>query len=200
MKLGIDLSEHQAGFDFAHPALGAVEFAIVRTTDGTYRDHSFADHVAGAHSAGLEVAAYHYLRAPSEGTTVGEQMEIVAEVLHSAGGFFPVWLDVESPAGLSLNDVSYAHSSLQSAGIDVAGIYTSPSYWRRHMLLADPKQFGELWLADWGANAPADPADTSMIPDELSWPRHFGLPTPAVWQFTSRGRVGDFEVDLNVAR
>lgn len=200
MKLGIDLSEHQAGFDFSHPALSAVEFAIMRTTDGTYRDHCFAEHVAGARAAGLEVAAYHYLRAPREGTTVEEQSEVVAEVLHSAGELVPVWLDVESPAGLSLSDVSRAHSSLASGGIEVAGIYTSPNYWRRHMLLADPAQFGGLWLADWGTNALADPADDSTIPTESSWPRPFALPTPALWQFTSRGRIGEYEVDLNLAR
>ena len=78
MRFGIDVSEHQDGLSLA--ASGA-SFVVLRTTDGTYRDHVFASHLDDARSAGIEVETYHYLRSPSEGTSVAEQVEASVEVL-----------------------------------------------------------------------------------------------------------------------
>lgn len=186
MQLGVDLSEHQAGFD----NFAGFDFAVLRTTDGTYRDRAFADLLRNARAAGVDIAAYHYLRAPAEGTSVQAQVEASLEVLD--GVATPMWLDVESPAGLSLADVHSAHHHFTQAGIPVAGVYTTAAYWRRHMLLADPAQFGEVWLASW--------RESAETPQAGEWPRPLGFPVPAMWQFTSQGRVGEFEVDLNLAR
>lgn len=193
MRLGADLSEHQRGIDLAGAGL---DFVILRTTDGTYRDHAFAEHYANA--ASLDIAAYHFLRAPSEGTTVAEQVDAALEVL--GGMRVPMWLDVESPAGLSLDDVTTAHHLFHTAGVEVAGVYTTARYWRRHMFFADVAQFGALWLAEWRDNPPHAPGE----PLPPGWPRPLGFPQPALWQFTSRGRVsgpgGRIDVDLNLAR
>lgn len=192
MRLGVDVSEHQPAFDFT-----GFDFAILRTTDGTYRDHAFATHLANARSAGIEVAAYHYLRAPGEGEGVDKQVSAALDVMGDHR--LPVWLDVESPAGLTLADVTLAHRSFTAAGVAVEGIYTTARYWRRHMLLADVRAFGKLWLAQWGSNPAVDPFE-GAIPSAADWPSAFGMPEPAVWQFTSRGCVGGIEVDLNLAR
>lgn len=200
MRLGVDVSEHQPSFDFT-----GFDFAILRTTDGTYQDRAFAEHLARARSAGItDIATYHFLRAPSEGTTIAEQVEAALSVVGELR--LPVWLDVESPQGLSLIDVSSAHSLFTQRGFEVAGIYTAANYWRRHMLLADVRQFGAVWLADWRDNPRVDApgAIPEGLADPASWPRPFGFPEPAIWQFTSRGRVsgpnGPFDVDLNLAR
>lgn len=199
MRLGVDVSEHQAGLEIA-----GVDFAVLRTTDGTYQDRAFAGFVASARANGVPVAAYHYLRAPSEGTSVAEQVNAALDVLE--GVRLPMWLDVESPAGLSLDDVTDAHRHFRAAGVDVAGVYTTAAYWRRHMLLADVGRFGRLWLAAWGDNPAVEwppaggPAPRLAVPGEGDWPRPFGMPEPAVWQFTSRGRLGGAEVDFNLAR
>lgn len=221
MRLGVDVSEHQAGaggggFDFA-----PFDFAVLRTTDGTYKDPAFGEHLAAARARHTQLAAYHFLRAPSEGTSVQEQVAAAVEVLGSAR--LPMWIDVESPAGLSLDDVRAAHRHFSQAGVDVAGIYTSARYWRRHMLAADPGQFGRLWLAAWGEN-PAVEVDAvagagtgdgaraarnsrvgeasvaKQLPGAEAWPHPIAMPSPAVWQFTSRGSVGGVTVDLNLAR
>ena len=192
MRLGVDVSEHQREFDFT-----GFDFAILRTTDGTYRDHAFAAHLANALAAGVEVAAYHYLRAPGEGEGVDKQISAALEVMGDAR--LPVWIDVESPAGLTLADVSAAHRALTTAGVAVEGIYTTARYWRGHMLLADAHAFGKLWLAHWGTNPTTDPF-RDELPSSSDWPKKLGMPEPAVWQFTSRGRVGGVEVDLNLAR
>ena len=182
MRLGLDVSEHQAGLD-----VSGFDFVIARTTDGTYQDTAFASFAPHA------TAAYHYLRAPSEGTSVASQVAASLEVLGDRR--LPMWLDVESPAGLSLLDVRSAHHAFTSAGVEVAGIYTSAWYWRRHMLLASVSEFGALWLAQWGSNPVVD---VSSPLDVGEWPRPVGFPTPTVWQFTSRGRIDGTDVDLNL--
>lgn len=193
MRLGVDVSEYQRGID-----LDGLDFAVIRTTDGDYRDTAFPEHAAAAGAAGLDTAAYHFLRAPSEGTPVAAQVEASVAVL---GAFRPpMWLDVESPAGLSLADVRAAHRCFTAAGVEVAGVYTTAAYWRRHMLLADPREFGQLWLAAWGDNPAVDlSAPGYGIPAASAWPHPLGLPTPSMWQFTSRGLIGGVEVDLNLA-
>lgn len=192
MKLGVDVSEHQPAFDFA-----GFDFAILRTSYGTYRDHAFAEHLAGARSAGIDVAAYHYLRSAEEGTSIKEQVDTALAVMGEDP--LPVWIDVESPAGLTLDDVAAARDAFSAAGVAVEGIYTTARYWRKHMLLADAHAFGKLWLAHWGTNPVTNPFRDDL-PTSANWPSKFGMPTPSVWQFTSRGRVGAVEVDLNLAQ
>ena len=184
MRLGVDVSEHQAGLD-----VSGFDFVIARTTDGTYQDAAFSSFAPHA------TAAYHFLRAPSEGTSVASQVAASLEVLGDPR--LPMWLDVESPAGLSLLDVHSAHHAFTSAGVEVAGIYTSAWYWRRHMLFASVSEFGALWLAQWGTNPVVD---VSSPLDVGEWPRPVGFPTPTVWQFTSRGRIDGMDVDLNFTR
>ena len=184
MRLGLDVSEHQAGLD-----VSGFDFVIARTTDGTYQDAAFSSFAPHA------TAAYHFLRAPSEGTSVAAQVAASLEVLGDRR--LPMWLDVESPAGLSLLDVRSAHHAFTSAGVEVAGIYTSAWYWRRHMLFASVSEFGALWLAQWGTNPVVD---VSALQEQGDWPRPFGFPEPTVWQFTSRGRIDGVDVDLNLAR
>ena len=70
MRLGVDVSEHQAGLDAS-----AFDFVVARTTDGTYQDECFASFAPHA------TAAYHFLRAPSEGTSIGAQVSAALEVL-----------------------------------------------------------------------------------------------------------------------
>lgn len=190
MRFGIDVSEHQNGLSLA---AADVDFVVIRTTDGTYRDSVFASHFDDARTCGIEVEAYHYLRSPKEGSSVEEQVEASLAVLGEMR--VPIWLDCETPAGLSLDDVSRAHSLYEEAGVTVAGIYTRRSWWRWRMFGADTRAFGQLWIAHYGA-------DDGTYPGDSAWPKAVGRQEPVMWQFTSRGRVPgyDGEVDLNVRR
>ena len=96
MRLGVDCSEYQAGLNFT-----GFDFAVLRTTDGTYQDPCFEQLLLDAHSSHCSLSTYHYLRSPSEGTTIAEQVGAALDVL--GGRRLPMWLDVESPAGLSLS-------------------------------------------------------------------------------------------------
>lgn len=63
------------------------------------------------------------------------------------------------------------------------------------MLGADTRPFGKLWLAEYGA-------DDGSYPGDSAWPKAVGKQVPAMWQFTSRGRVPGYggDVDVNARR
>lgn len=117
--LGVDVSEHQDGMSLKKAAAEGISFAILRTTDGTYRDRVYASHYDDAKAAGLEIAAYHYLRNPSEGTTVDQQVQASVEVMGDRRA--PVWLDVETPAGLHVDHIRQAKRAFEARGVRVIG-------------------------------------------------------------------------------
>lgn len=195
IQIGIDVSEHQDGLSLVQAAAEGIEFVIVRTTDGTYRDRTFASHIDDAYRAGLPVETYHYLRNPSEGTTIAEQVAVACSVMGQC--VYPVWIDCETPAGLRLEHVRQARDEFEEHGVPVAGIYTYPRYWRWQILGADTAEFGAVWLADYGADDVGSPGELLR---GRQWPRDVGKQTPLMWQYGSRGTVAGYEVDVNVRR
>lgn len=194
-QIGIDVSEYQDGLSLVQAAAEGIEFVIIRTTDGTYQDRTFSSHFEDAQRAGLPVEAYHYLRNPSEGTTIAEQVAAACAVMGE--NIVPTWLDCETPAGLRLEHVREARDLFYAAGIPVAGIYTNPRYWRWRMLGAATAEFGAVWVADYGPDEHGSP---SMLIDDRPWPRDIGKQTPMMWQFGSRGAVAGYSVDVNARR
>lgn len=194
IRFGIDVSEHQDGLSLVDAAAEGIEFVVVRTTDGTYRDRTYASHVDDARRAGLPVEAYHYLRNPSEGTTVAEQVEAACAVMGER--IHPIWLDCETPAGLGIRHVREAREHFMARGVPVAGIYTYPRYWRWRMLGAATAEFGAVWVAQYGSDEPGPPRD--IFPG--GWPGDVGKQPPLMWQYGSRGTVAGHEVDVNARR
>ena len=195
---GIDVSEHQDGISLVRAAAEGIEFAVVRTTDGTYRDRTYRSHIRDALSATIPTEAYHYLRNPNEGTTIAAQVEAAVDVMGGAGSPWarPIWLDCETPAGLSLSHIREARDLFRAAGIDVCGVYTYPRYWRWRMFGADTREFGALWVASYGADPEGVPAD--IFPGTDAWPGNVGKQKPAMWQFGSKATVAGYRVDINV--
>lgn len=100
---GVDVSEHQNGMSLAQAKREGIEFAIIRTTDGTYKDRTYRSHLDDAEGAGMLTAAYHYLRNPSEGTTVAQQVQASLDVMGDKKR--PMWIDVETDAGLHVDHI-----------------------------------------------------------------------------------------------
>ena len=202
---GLDVSEHQDGLSLQAAKSEGYDFVIIRLCDGTYRDRVFNSHLADAEAAGLVIAAYWYLRAPSEGSTLEQQIDVIDSQFNGRRDI-PIFLDVESVdrAGnktLTGTDVWNAKRSLEARGYEVAGVYTGRWYWEE-MPGGEPsmKGLGALWVSNYGTNAAGY---GSVIyannggENHAGWRYPLGDKFPDILQFGSRGIVASREVDVN---
>lgn len=197
---GVDVSEHQDGMSLRQAANEGIQFAIIRTTDGTYMDRCYRSHLDDAESAGLVTAAYHYLRNPSEGTTVAQQVDAALAVMGDARR--PMWLDCETDAGLSVEHIREAKRLFEAAGVRVCGVYSYVPWWEGRVFEGEPKteEFGAVWVAAYGRNFGGVPAHIYGGDYHQQWDYPLGDQKPAIWQFGSRGLVAGREVDINAFR
>lgn len=206
--LGVDVSEHNDGLSLRRAREEGISFAIIRLCDGTYRDKAFASHLADAEAHGLVVSTYWYLRAPSEGTSIAQQVDVIDAQMGGRRDL-GVWIDVESVAGdrklLTGEDVWAAKRELERRGYRVPGIYTGAWYWE-HMPGGEPSMegLGALWVSHYGRNrtgAPRALYATDGGDGHPGWAYPLGDRKPDVLQFGSNGIVaGRFPVDVNAYR
>ena len=202
LLFGLDVSEWQDGLYLGGvPDIG---FVIARTTDGTHRDRAYRSHIDDAEKAGLVTAAYHYLRAPSEGSSVAQQVAASLEVMgprHKR----PVWIDVETPrATLTPQDIMQCKQLYEQAGVRVIGVYSYIPYWEGRIAGGEPDthQFGAVWVANYpnAAFVPFKELWNRIPKDKLDYP--LGNQKPVIWQYTGNGQVPGWPkgVDCNVFR
>lgn len=208
MILGIDISEHQDGLPLREAKAQGVEFVIIRLCDGTYRDKTFASHLADAEQQGLLVSTYWYLRAPSEGTTIAQQVDVIDQQMNGRRDL-GVWIDVESvgPGNaklLTADDVWAAKRELEKRGYHVPGIYSGAWYWE-HMPGGEPSMdgLGHLWVSHYGRNRRGIPKQ--LYADDggdnhPGWRYPLGDRLPDILQFGSQGAVAGKLVDVNAWR
>lgn len=205
---GVDVSEHQSGMSLRRAKAEGIDFAILRLCDGTYRDKTFKSHLADAERAGLLVATYWYLRAPSEGTTIAQQVDVIDQQM-GARRDLPVWIDVESVAAdgrklLTGNDVRAAKAELEKRSYKVAGIYSGAWYWEQ-MPGGEPKMtgLGALWVSSYGRNHTLpyrDAYQSDGADQHQGWSYPLGDRKPDLLQYGSNGLVAGFKVDVNAFR
>lgn len=197
---GVDVSEHQDGMSLRQAAAEGMEYAIIRTTDGTYRDRTYRSHLDDAESAGMLTASYHYLRNPSEGTTVAQQVDASLSVMGDARR--PVWIDVESPAGLHVDHIRECKRLYEAAGVRVIGVYSYVPYWEGRVAPSEPDshEFGAFWVADYGKNRRGTPSALYPGNDNRQWDYPLGNQKPAIWQYGSNAEVAGRLVDINAFR
>lgn len=199
---GIDISEHQDGMSLVQAAREGLDFCIIRTTDGTYRDRTYRSHVDDARNTDMALSAYHYLRNPSEGTTVKQQVDASLEVM-GPNHRLPVWIDVETEAGLHVDHIRECKRLYEAAGIRVLGVYSYVPYWEGRVAPSEPDshEFGLFWKADYNDNPDAPPARAYPGDNHEDWDYPLGNQKPIIWQFTSKGDVAGFgDVDVNAFR
>lgn len=197
---GVDVSEHQNGMSLAQAKREGIEFAIIRTTDGTYKDRVYRSHLDDAESAGMITAAYHYLRNPSEGTTVAQQVQASLEVMGDKKR--PMWIDVETDAGLHVDHIRDCKRRFEAAGVRVVGVYSYVPYWENRVAPSEPDshEFGPFWVAAYGRNPYGAPRDIYPGNGAAQWNYPLGNQKPAIWQYGSNARVAGFDVDINAFR
>lgn len=198
--IGTDISEHQDGMSLKRAASEGIDFAIIRTTDGTYKDRCYRSHLEDAESAGLVTAAYHYLRNPSEGTTVAQQVQASLEVMGDKK--LPVWIDVETPAGLHVDHIRQCKREFEKNGVRVIGAYSYVPYWEARISPHEPDshEFGAFWVAAYGQNRSGAPRAIYPGDQHQQWDYPLGNQKPAMWQYGSNAQVAGYTVDINAFR
>ncbi|WP_018024373.1 peptidoglycan DD-metalloendopeptidase family protein [Corynebacterium ulceribovis] len=202
---GIDISEHQRNFPLSKAKAEGMEFVILRLCDGTHVDSLFKSHLADAEHNGLLVATYWYLRAPSEGTTISQQVDVIDRQMGGRRDL-GVWIDVESVSRsgaklLSGGDVWSAKRELERRGYHVPGIYSGAWYWE-HMRGGEPSMsgLGHLWCSNYGRNATGQPRNIYEADggaNHRGWSYPLGDRKPDLLQFGSNGLVAGQAVDVN---
>lgn len=210
MIKGIDVSRYQGVIDWPAIAGAGYKFAICRATVGNYyTDPTFEANWDGAKNAGLQVGAYHVVRADN---SVESQLLRLRGALDGNNPKLVV-LDAEvSPAGMSQFDIERAHYWMGRRTREFynpldaeVGWYSAAWWWNPNVkqqgwVAGDPFLW---WMAAYGGdqngerdwNQPAWPEPpASVVP--LGWPRW------DAWQYTSRGVVPGIvgNVDLNLMK
>lgn len=196
-KQGIDVSKWQKGFDFKLAKQQGKTFCIVRagrtTSDGRQvMDECFYENINGAKNAGMDVGIYFYSLA-TDAVTAHREAEWINHLLntdlcntHLKAG---VWLDVEDKNQSSLSPekltsvVMAAINRLNSYGVYV-GIYSSFNFLTQNLVLRNIPDYVPLWVAQY-----------AKVNQLKSWYPRKQIP---VWQYSDKGKVGKFQVDLNV--
>lgn len=197
---GVDVSEHQDGMSLKQAKREGVEFAIIRTTDGTHRDRCYRSHLEDAEGAGMLTASYHYLRNPSEGTSVAQQVQASLEVMGDMKR--PMWIDVETNAGLHVGHIRACKAEFDRRGVRVIGCYSYVPYWEGSISPHEPDshEFGAFWVAAYGQNHHGRPRDIYPGDQHQQWDYPLGNQKPVMWQFGSNAQVAGYSVDINAYR
>ena len=169
---GVDVSVYQGAVDWSRAKAAGVRFVVVKATQGhayssasyLFTDRRFAENVDGAHRAGLQVGAYHYLTAMNVDEAKAEAEHFI-ETIKPYKNKLSLWaaVDVEdvSPARFcgrlrreELSEVVAAFCrEVEAAGFR-SMLYTNPDYIKNHF--ADLPDV-DIWLALWRdkANVPS---------------------------------------------
>lgn len=203
-QLGVDVSYYQNGMSLKRAAGEGLSFAIIRTSDGTIRDWAYQSHMRDAESAGMVTAAYHFCRNPNEGSTIAQQVATSVSVMGDMKR--PIWLDCETPAGLSAQHVQEFKNEFERHGVRVIGIYSYIPWWERKTIGGEPatKPYGKVWLAHYGTNPDGTPAQvyaTRGGNNSTYWNYPLGNQKPVLFQYGSKAEVAGFaDVDVNAFR
>lgn len=202
--LGVDVSYFQNGMSLKRAAGEGLSFAIIRTSDGTHRDWAYQSHMRDAEGAGMVTAAYHYCRNPREGSSIAQQVATSVDVMGDMKR--PIWLDCETPAGLSAQHVQEFKTEFERQGVRVIGIYSYIPWWEGKTIGGEPatKPYGKVWLAHYGSNPDGTPAQvyaTRGGNNSRYWNYPLGNQKPVLFQYGSKAEVAGFaDVDVNAFR
>lgn len=197
MKQGIDVSKWQKGFDFKLARQQGKTFCIVRagktTSDGRQvMDEAFYDNINGAKNAGLDIGIYFYSLATTPAVAVREAdwiHKLLNSDLRNTALKSGIWIDVEDSKHAKLSPERL--TSVIMAGINrlnscghYVGMYSSCSFFRNNLVLKNLPGYIPLWVAQYGK--------------ENTLKKLYPRKQIPCWQYSDKGKIGKFQVDLNV--
>jgi GH25 family lysozyme M1 (1,4-beta-N-acetylmuramidase) len=197
MKQGIDVSKWQKGFDFKLARQQGKTFCIVRagktTSDGRQvMDEAFYDNINRAKNAGLDIGIYFYSLATTPAIAVREAdwiHKLLNSDLRNTALKSGIWIDVEDSKQAKLSPERL--TSVIMAGINrlnscghYVGLYSSCSFFRNNLVLKNLPGYIPLWVAQYGK--------------ENTLKKLYPRKQIPCWQYSDKGKIGKFQVDLNV--
>ena len=188
MQNGIDVANINGAIDWQQVKASGIDFVIIRAgwthyAGGLTEDKRFAQNMAGAAAAGLDIGVYVYSYDRS-----AEAAHIAAEKLHTLLSNYgtinyPVWFDIEDQwnltAGKQLNtQICQAFLSQMEAYGYYTGIYSFANFLQGYLDMEALSAY-DVWVADYR--------------DPMKYPGPYGI-----WQHGIVGSQGVFGRDYTI--
>lgn len=181
---GIDISKHQGNIDWNAVKASGINFALIKATEGVdYIDPNFTTNAQGAAAAGLNIGAYHFLRAGD----VQKQASQFIDAIKPYQWNYPIICDVEHAELQSLGKAAITDmvvtfcEAVRAAGYTPM-VYANP-YWCSTYLDMTRLSAYDLWLAHYNVDSPSTKNPFT------------------IWQYTSTGSVpgisGNVDLDFS---
>lgn len=195
---GIDVSAHQGTINWSQVKASGIDFAIIRSGYGKYRnqeDKYFRTNYQNARSVGIKCGTYWYSYAVSVNEAI-QEAEVCYSVIKDFDFQYPVYYDIEDKSQLGLNknqitDIAIAFcSKMASYGYKV-GVYANKTWFTNHIDKNSIISHGyEIWLAQYPS---ASYAVNPVNYDKSSECK--------IWQYSSVGSISGIKgnVDLDVS-
>lgn len=154
---GIDVSRHQGNIDWNAVKASGINFAFIKATEGVdYTDPKFTANAQGAAAAGLNMGAYHYLRAGD----VQKQASQFLDALKPYQWNYPIVVDVEDAELVQLGKSNITDMVVQFCEIIKAAgyipmVYANPNWCNNYLEMSRLSGY-DLWLAHYNVDSPSN--------------------------------------------
>lgn len=190
---GIDVSHHQGVINWTEVATDAIEFAIIKATEGTtYIDPKLIVNAEGAKKAGLKVSYYHFASLNTENIEADSKAEAgffssIIKKLPAAD--LPLVLDIESNKAnlkpeLVRNWIMGFFAELEYLGHLDYVLYSYTPFLNANL----PKNHGLGWLRLWIAAYVNKPQP--VLP--AGWKNYW------LWQYSAKGSIAGIKGDVDM--
>lgn len=183
---GVDVSSNNGNLNYGAIAASGQRFVIVKVNEGTYRWSGQAAAVAASRAAGMAVGYYGFISC-SDGAT---QADIFNGHLADYRVGDPLILDYEGGCATVARANAWMQRMRQVRPNANLMIYMSSSVANGPINFSGVRGYGaRLWVANYGA----DNGVNHGWPYTPAW-------TTAIHQYSSRGYVAGYRLDVNIAR
>lgn len=209
---GVDVASYQQGIDMRRVKAEGYDFAVVKATEGPYRDGTtytnpeYRRQIDSAKEAGMVVGSYHFLVE----TPVKAQVDHFLRTIGDPAGQL-IMVDYEAYAApyayLSPTEDTlrkFVQEIQARIGNHPILLYSGQGYWEEHPANGPVTDMG---VVTWDASYPYHPEAGigsvlyhRALQDGFGWGKRWGDQEPMIWQFSANGLVAGMQIDVNAFR